>query len=509
MTTAAPMVNLHNPSKETYLYVLVNPASQWPTWVSPALSCSRDSKWVVRASQSDDGSMTACIKLLGPTNRTRPALSNDPSWLWEATPHKTPKIRLCLMQAILVLNYYRCCTVVGYGGLVHSPFLGPAVLPLFLCVCVSLVSTSIMGLDDHGIGKDSVLPLSKFVTIIVFNSIALWNVVELSFIIFATFKRRRGLYFWSFLVASWGIIPHCLGFIFKYQQLTTSWVFVTLFLVGWWCMVTGQSFVLYSRLHLIMLSPFRLKLVKTMIIVDAVICHVPISVMAYGVNSPNPAPFIPVYTVYEKIQLSIFFIQEIIISGLYIYETVKLMQIRKGVQGNGTRSSRHLMSHLIVVNVIIVVLDITVLGLEYSGMYDLQTSYKPFVYSVKLKLEFSILNKLVELTTRGGSKRSSTYTPSRGDANPQMDMMYDGVHRGKAVDLGNNVYVRSETASGEEVKAGGQAVVLTTEVSVRRNTMPVEHDSDGDLGNLNIETRAGMLGSPGSSSERNVAEASC
>jgi hypothetical protein len=56
------------------------------------------------------------------------------------------------------------------------------------------------------------------------------------------------------------------------------------------------------------------------------------------------------------------------------------------------------MTHLIYVNVIIVVLDIAILGLEYSGLYDIQTVYKGFVYSVKLKFEFSILNRLIELT---------------------------------------------------------------------------------------------------------------
>ena len=56
--------------------------------------------------------------------------------------------------------------------------------------------------------------------------------------------------------------------------------------------------------------------------------------------------------------------------------------------------------------------------------------------------------------TRGGSKRSSTYTSSRGDSNPQLDIMYDKVYREKAVNLRNNVYIQSETALEEEVKAG-------------------------------------------------------
>ena len=83
-----------------------------------------------------------------------------------------------------------------------------------------------------------------------FIAIALYNVVELNFIIFATFKKKRGLYFWSFLVATWSIAPYAVGFLIKGLQLSTVSIFyVTLIVVGWIGMVTGQSVVLYSRLQ--------------------------------------------------------------------------------------------------------------------------------------------------------------------------------------------------------------------------------------------------------------------
>ncbi|KAH6665591.1 hypothetical protein B0J14DRAFT_630006 [Halenospora varia] len=153
-------------------------------------------------------------------------------------------------------------------------------------------------------------------------------------------------------------------------------------------MVTGQSVVLYSPLHLILRDKTRLRFVLGMIIFNAIICHLPIIVMVYGANSDHPEPFLAPYSIYEKVQVPIFFLQELIISVLYI-------------------TSRRLMGHLIYVNVIIVLLNITILGLEYSGLYDIQTAYKALVYSVKLKLEFSILNCLVELSQ---SVKSSSHT---------------------------------------------------------------------------------------------------
>ncbi len=164
-------------------------------------------------------------------------------------------------------------------------------------------------------------------------------------------------------------------------------------------MVTGQSVVLYSRLHLVLWDVAQLRLVLAMIIVDAVICHIPVIVMVYGANSSNPGPFVSAASIYKKVQVTIFFIQELIISGLYIYETIKLFRPEVDFRG---KTARHMTNHLLNVNTFIIILDIIILGLEYSGRYSVQTSYKAFVYSIKLKLEFNVLNQLVDLAQSTG-----------------------------------------------------------------------------------------------------------
>lgn len=93
----------------------------------------------------------------------------------------------------------------------------------------------------------------------------------------------------------------------------------------------------------------------------------------------------------EKIQMTIFCIQEFIISGLYLWKTVALLKV---IQKKGTRK---VMMELFVINIIIVVGDIALLVLEYSGHRVEERLFKGFVYSVKLKLEFAILSKLVGL----------------------------------------------------------------------------------------------------------------
>jgi len=305
-------------------------------------------------------------------------------------------------------------------------------------------------MTDNGIGTPVSRSSSTTTTIISFIVLALYNVIELHFIIFGTFKNRHTLYFYSFLVSTWGIAIYSIGFLIKDLQLSSRPAFfVTLIIVGWCSMVTGQSVVLYSRLHLIIRKPGLLRLVLGMIIFNAIICHVPIAVLVYGANSASATPFLVPYSIYEKVQVSIFFIQELIISSLYIVHTMRILRAEGSIRG---KASRQVMTHLIHVNAIIVLLDITILALEYSGLYDIQTAYKALVYSVKLKLEFSILNRLVSLTRKGvtgyvnSNSRLEDQQPTRAGQNS-----FDAARKGSI----NKVNERSGTDSHGEFVPGG------------------------------------------------------
>lgn len=128
---------------------------------------------------------------------------------------------------------------------------------------------------------------------IVFGAgLAMYNSCELIGMIFLTFTRYRGLYFWSLLVSSLGIIAYALGFLFHFMSITTGevrWLAVFLLTVGWYAMVTGQALVLWSRLHLILDRGAKgeriVRWTMWMIIVDAVCLHVPTTVLTFGANS--------------------------------------------------------------------------------------------------------------------------------------------------------------------------------------------------------------------------------
>ena len=161
-------------------------------------------------------------------------------------------------------------------------------------------------------------------------------------------------------------------------------------------MVTGQSVVLYSRLHLVLRNPKVLRAVLWMIVVDAVVFHVSTTVVLFGSSyGDDQNGFNGAWTVIEKVQMTAFCIQEFIISGVYVYETAKVLKI---VSGGHTRRT---MWELFIINVLIIVLDIALLVVEYLNLRVYEQSFKGVVYSIKLKLEFAILGKLVDIVRHG------------------------------------------------------------------------------------------------------------
>jgi hypothetical protein len=223
-------------------------------------------------------------------------------------------------------------------------------------------------------------------------AVAWYNAVELNILILATFRRYSGLYFWSLLIASWGVVFYGIGFLFKFfQVIQNDFVNVVFITIGWWCMVTGQSVVLYSRLHLIVLNEKLLRVILRMIMVDAIILHIPTTVLTFGSNANADTPrFVNGYNVMEKIQMTGFCIQEFAISGIYLWECAKFLRTDK------QEKSRRTLFELFYINMIIIMMDLSLLGLEYANLYILEIVIKGAVYSVKLKLEFAILGKLVQ-----------------------------------------------------------------------------------------------------------------
>lgn len=230
------------------------------------------------------------------------------------------------------------------------------------------------------------------ITIATFVGVAWYNVIELIVLIFITFKRYHGPYFWSMLVSSIGILPYSIGYLIKFFGLTSAtWVPVTLLTVGWWTMVTGQSFVLYSRLHLVQENKRILRMVKGMIVMNIFLLHIPTTVLTYTANFSESHTSVVGYDIMEKIQLTGFCVQEVIISSFYMWETNRMLH------DNSDPGSRKTILQLLAVNVSCILMDVALMAIEFKNFYIYQTTLKATLYSIKLKLEIAVLGKLVKI----------------------------------------------------------------------------------------------------------------
>lgn len=256
--------------------------------------------------------------------------------------------------------------------------------------------------DDKGLTRHDVVQGAELYIVTSFISLALYNVLELNLLIFTTFKKRSGVYFWSMVVATWGVALNAVGYLLKFlrpEAASTAGLetlYTILVLTGWCTMITGQSVVLFSRLHLLVYDRFTIRFVLAMIVADALLCHPPtIALFSLVNNSANPEPYTAAYSIFEKTQLFVFFVQEFIISSVYIVESAKFLRSRTRHHGGGggggggggssmttastgnflTDSNSMVMYWLIAVNVFVVLLDVSILALEFSGFYDLQTSW--------------------------------------------------------------------------------------------------------------------------------------
>ncbi|KAL8644692.1 MAG: hypothetical protein Q9210_007127 [Variospora velana] len=240
--------------------------------------------------------------------------------------------------------------------------------------------------------------------------------IELILTITCTRNGRSGCYFWSLIISSAGCIVHALGFILKFL-VGASWLIDLVFIgiglqfhlkshssrlmlvamhanlhvAGWVAMVSGQSFVLWSRLNLVVRNKRILNGVLAVITIDGFALHVPTLVFIWGANAPSPR-WVDRFNTMERVQVLGFCFQEFAIGGIYIFATVKLL---RALYYGDTRKA---MLQLLAINCICVGMDVVLIALLFNGEYVAEASVKPLIYAIKLRLEFAVYSQLVGFT---------------------------------------------------------------------------------------------------------------
>jgi hypothetical protein len=120
----------------------------------------------------------------------------------------------------------------------------------------------------------------------------------------------------------------------------------------------------------------------------------------------NRRGFNNIFNIMEKISMCCFYLQELIISGLYLWKSVDILKTAFG-------NTRNMIYKLFAINFVIVLMDVTLMVIEFHDWYVWEQGIKLVTYSVKLKLEFAVLSELIEFV------RNRSGTASRPAKNSQ------------------------------------------------------------------------------------------
>lgn len=235
-----------------------------------------------------------------------------------------------------------------------------------------------------------------------FLAVAAYNTLELLLSIFDFFKRWSGLYFWSTLIGTLSIGTFTVIAIMSTFRDTPQLAIGICNALTYPGMHVAASLILYSRLHLITQGRI-LTFTRWLIIVSSVVIYIPHITIMIGYSSGDKRFYRPQHEVNEFYVISGSMGRELFICGIYIYESAKQLKPIMIMKG---RAGRKVMVHLILANVAVVVLDVILLLLlhlqtlhksqKYYGV-GIGMPYNCASQSVKLKMEFSILNKLRQL----------------------------------------------------------------------------------------------------------------
>lgn len=175
-------------------------------------------------------------------------------------------------------------------------------------------------------------------------------------IVLFTFLRYSGLYFWAMVVATLGVLMSTAGLaVSNWDKSLEQSLGTALNTFAWPLMVTGQSLVLFSRLHLVGISPRIRRWVLGMIVVNAVVMHTPTAILTIGSRTNSPEKFAPAYGYAERVQVTVFFVQELILSGIYLWRAGDVLgSNRADRKGKVREKSRRMVLHLVLVNLLVV-----------------------------------------------------------------------------------------------------------------------------------------------------------
>jgi hypothetical protein len=238
-----------------------------------------------------------------------------------------------------------------------------------------------------------------FLASVILLSIASYNVVEVLVCIASTFRRFRGLYYYSVLltdISLGGFIG--VSFSFHFTANPAIWTMV-LWAVSHTTLTTAQVLVPYARLHLVLPhNPRLVRAVLVMIIVSSIVLLVPqVVCYIYTAISRNPdwGPSHRIAIIQRTISIAAV-VREMAVCAIYAVQAFRELGTIAAQKG---RDGKKILYQLIAVQIAVVLMDVALVANIFVAAAALQWGYSAAVCAIKLKMEFAILNTLKRLLT--------------------------------------------------------------------------------------------------------------
>lgn len=234
-----------------------------------------------------------------------------------------------------------------------------------------------------------------------FIGIAFFLCLETLFEIFRTFKKRKGLYFWSLSLGVLGCFVDALSVTLKYLTpgSTSYWPLYTLFcLSGWTIFSLCQLLVLYSRLHLLVDDARVQRWVLYLICACAFFFNLPTWIVVWPAYNPDPnitKRWSPPDAIVERFTQIGFTLAECVVSGIYFHALSRLLTYKPTVR------QRRVFLDLVYVNVATILFDVLTTVLVYLNQLGISHPVQVLGYILKFRLEFAVLNQLMAVAARG------------------------------------------------------------------------------------------------------------
>ena len=250
---------------------------------------------------------------------------------------------------------------------------------------------------------------------IVFLSLALYIILDVNVSIYRVFRKKRGLYYWSLIFATWGTAIVVVGNILKNfkPEWTVIWPLNTALINGGWSIYApAELLILYSRIHLVNQNDRLHRALLIMIIVGSTLIIIPNWVFifpAYDIDPAISSEWSPRMAIIDRVSQAGFTLFEIVLSGVYIHSLRDILRTKLNTR------TRRVMRDLILVNVTVICMDLLVIILIFLNQANLAYPLQDLTYAFKYKIEFVVLNQLMALAASGSrhGSRQSTWEEKR------------------------------------------------------------------------------------------------